>query len=110
MTAGHGHFHGDDHVHGASEGVPLTDTTRLLVICAHFLIIPSGLLMMFCYYTRLERLRAYIFSPFLLMVGITMMQLGSWLEIADHHYDGNFELKDVTSNFVNALFYCNNFS
>ena len=37
------------------------------------------------------------------------LQVGSAIEIANHHYEGNFELKEFKTDLVNGIFYFFNF-
>ena len=58
---------------------------------------------------RIHVLEARIWSPFLLLIGMVYLQIGSGIEIANHFYEGNFELDEFKSDLVNGTFYYFNF-
>jgi len=100
-----GHSH-DGHSH---DGVPLTDTTRLIVQVIHFLVFPICTWQLSVFVAKLPVLRQRIWSPVVLLTGFTWLQIGSAIEIANHQYEGNWELRGFKTDLINGLFYFFNF-
>ena len=116
--------------------MPLTPTTRLIVQIVHFLVFFVCGWQIWVYVERVEALKRRIWSPYLLLLGfivrslcndvtirvlmvspsphtpkftrVQWLQVGSAIEIANHHYEGNFELKEFKTDLVNGIF-CTSF-
>eukprot|EP00586_Coscinodiscus_wailesii_P003014 CAMPEP_0172484008 /NCGR_PEP_ID=MMETSP1066-20121228/11258_1 /TAXON_ID=671091 /ORGANISM="Coscinodiscus wailesii, Strain CCMP2513" /LENGTH=269 /DNA_ID=CAMNT_0013248243 /DNA_START=103 /DNA_END=912 /DNA_ORIENTATION=+ len=88
---------------------PLTDTQRVFVVSVHFLTFAVAGWTVWAIQRKLPILHKRIWSPFLLITGIIFLQLGAAFEIANHYYEGNFELKDMKTDFINGVFYFFNF-
>lgn len=93
----------------SSTGIPLTDTTRLIVQLAHFLVFPICTWQLWVFVTKLPVLQQRIWSPFVLLIGFTWHQISSAIEIANHQYEGDWELRGFKTDLINGLFYFFNF-
>jgi len=90
-------------------GVPLTDTTRVIVQVVHFLVFPICTWQLWVFLKKLLVLRQRIWNPFWLLIGFIWLQIGSAIEIANHQYEGDWELRGFKTDLVNGLFYFFNF-
>lgn len=93
-----------------SSYTPLNDTTRAIVVAVHFLTFVVAGWTVWAILYKLETLQKRIWSPYILLTGIIFLQLGAAFEIANHYYEGNFELKEMKTDFINGVFYFFNFS
>lgn len=92
-----------------SGNVPLTDTQRVVVVIAHYAAFVMGTIIIWAFLHRIDTLRNRIAGPFLLLTGLTWLQIGAALEIANHYYEGDWELVGFPSDLINGTFYFFNF-
>ena len=97
----------DDDYEG--DGVPLTDATRAILIAVHYAAIPAVTLCIWCFLERYPIFQERIWSPFLLIVALTWLLIGSTFEIANHFYVDNWQLYDPQSDLINGSFSFFNF-
>jgi len=96
----------DDYAGG---GIPLSDTTRLILIVLHygtFVVVTAAL---YAYVQKFEAIKSRIHSPFLLLLAIGWLQVGPAFEIGNHFYVNNWHLYDSQADLVNASFSFFNF-
>jgi len=92
-----------------NNNVPLTDTQRNIVIFVHYLAFVVGAWNIWAFTHKITTLQNRIWSPFLLLLGLIWLQVGTALEIGNHYYEGNWELAGFPSDLVNGTFYFFNF-
>ena len=98
--------HDDDYL---GSGIPLNDVTRPITIVIHYLAIPAVTFAIWCVIQRFDIIRRRIYSPFLLLVALTWLLMGSTFEIANHFYIDNWQLYDPQADLINGSFSFFNF-
>ena len=116
----HGHSHyvvtQTDYLHNGVEdddyvgdGIPLNDVTRSITIVVHYMAIPAVTIAMWCVLTNYEIFQQRIHSPFLLIVALSWMLMGTTFEISNHYYIDNWQLYDPQADLINGSFSFFNF-
>lgn len=75
-----------------STAVPLNEITRPICIISHYLIFIFGAWTLWVFLEKFHSLQTRIQSPFLMLLGLTWLQISAAFEIGTHEYDGNWEL------------------
>jgi len=76
------------------------------IIIAHWLPFPVAVIALWCVYVKLDMLKERIYSPFLLMVGILFLAVGSMAEDVNHSTAMNWNAcYDSAENFAKLYFY-----
>lgn len=88
-----------------SSNIPLTTTTRAIVVTVHFLTFVVSGWTVWAILRKQSILEKRIWSPFLLLSGAIFLQLAAAFEIANHYYEGNFALDNMKTDFINGIFY-----
>lgn len=99
--------HGDDDYNG--DGIPLSDTTRFLLIIVHYLTFPFVTFTIYAFVKKFDVLVQRIWSPFFLLIALTWLLIGPAFEIGNHFYIDNWQLYRPVSDLINGSFSFFNF-
>jgi len=97
---------GDDYT---GEGTPLTDTQRNIIIVLHYLTFVAVTFALYAYYKTYAIFLNRIWSPFILLIALTWLEIGPAFEIGNHFYVNNWQLFDSQADLINASFSFFNF-
>lgn len=91
------------------DGVPLDDTTRSVVIIFHYVTFVAVAFALYAFLQKVDVFKQRIWSPFVLLVALTWLEIGPAFEIGNHFYENNWQLYESNSDLVNASFSFFNF-